>query len=246
MSFPYSIVLVTITFFSTMIGGVFTLTKASVDIRPFFAFAAGSLLGISFFDLIPEAVSISIDSGIRLIFMMSTIAAAFLIFHALDRYMVLHAPSEGHLENGLRTTGTVKASGLSFHSLLEGVAIGTAFRVRFELGLVVALAVIFHDFSDGLNTVTVILRSGSGNRRAFYWLFLDSVTPLMGAAMTYLIPIPIFAVGFLLAFLAGEFLYLGAADLLPEAHHGQKSAKLVLATVAGVVLILTTTQLLQV
>lgn len=246
MAFPYGVFFVIVTFFSTMMGGIFTIRRAGVDIKPFFAFAAGALVGITFFDLLPEAVSIASDSGTRLIFLMSTIVLAFLVFHILDRFMVLHALKEGHPEHGLQTSGIVKAAGLSIHSLLDGVAIGAAFHVGFELGLVVALAVVFHDFSDGLNTVTVMLRAGGSERSAFSWLVLDSITPLLGAASTFVIPIPTYAIGFMLAFFAGEFLYLGAADLLPEAHREKTSAKLVLATVLGIALIFATTQILHV
>jgi ZIP family zinc transporter len=177
---------------------------------------------------------------------MIVIVAAFLFFHVLDRFLIFHAMGEGHVEHGLRTSGIVKAAGLAIHSFLDGVAIGAAFQVRFELGLVVALAVVFHDFSDGLNTVTVMLRSGSSSRTAFSWLFLDSVTLLLGATSTYMIPIPIYLVGFMLSFFVGEFLYLGAADLLPEAHRQGSSAMLVLATIAGVLIIFVTTQLLNI
>jgi ZIP family zinc transporter len=91
-----------------------------------------------------------------------------------------------------------------------------------------------------------MLRSGSGRRAAFSWLFLDAVTPLLGATSTYLIPIPIYVVGIMLSFFVGEFLYLGAADLLPEAHRQGSSTKLVLATIAGVLVIFVTTELLNI
>lgn len=229
-----------------MVGGIFTLRRAAVDIKPFFAFAAGALVGITFFDLIPEAVSISIDTGVQLMLLMSTIVVAFLVFHILDRFVVLHAMKDGHPEHGLQTSGMIKASGLSVHSFLDGVAIGAAFHVGLELGVVVAMAVIFHDFSDGLNTVTVMLRSGSSERRAFGWLVLDSITPLLGASATFLISVPSYAIGFMLAFFSGEFLYLGAADLLPEAHREKTSAKLVLATILGIAIVFVTTQLLRI
>lgn len=246
MVLPYRELFVIITFFSTMMGGLFTLRKAALDIKPFFAFAAGALIGICFFDLLPESVSISMNEGVKFDYMMIVIVMAFLFFHVLDRFLIFHGMVEGHVEHGLRTSGMVKAAGLVVHSFLDGVAIGAAFQVRFELGLVVALAVVFHDFSDGLNTVTVMLRSGSSRHAAFSWLFLDSVTPLIGATSTYLIPIPIYMVGFMLSFFVGEFLYLGAADLLPEAHREGSSAKLVLATIGGVLVIFATTRLLNI
>lgn len=246
MQAPYGFVFVVITFFSTMIGGVFSLRKTGVDINMLFAFAAGALIGISFFDILPESVSISLATGIQVSLIMSIVVVAFLIFHTLDQCIVcLHTRKDGQPEHAPPISGIMKASGLSVHSFLDGVAIGTAFYVGFELGLVVALAVVFHDFSDGLNTVTVMLRSGSTQRTAFGWLVLDSVTPILGATATLLASIPIYVIAFVLAFFAGEFLYLGATDLLPEAHRHENSLKLLLATILGIAMIYATTQALR-
>jgi ZIP family zinc transporter len=159
---------------------------------------------------------------------------------------VLHALKDGHPEHGLQSTGPIKAAGLSLHSFLDGVAIGAAFHVGFELGLVVALAVVFHDFSDGLNTVTVMLRSGRTKRAAFSWLLLDSIAPMLGAITTFLLAIPVQIIALILPFFVGEFLYLGAADLLPEAHSHGSSARVVLATVLGTSVIFIVTRFLQI
>lgn len=126
------------------------------------------------------------------------------------------------------------------------MAIGAAFHVGFELGLVVALAVVFHDFSDGLNTVTAMLRSSKDKRAASSWLLLDFITPMLGAITTFVLAIPIQTIALIYPFFVGEFLYLGAADLLPEAHRHGSSAKLVLATVLGILVIFTVTRFLQV
>lgn len=246
MPVSYGFLFVTVTFFSTMIGGVFALRRVGLDINMLFAFAAGALIGISFFDIIPEAAMLSTSTGVQLNLLMITIVVAFMIFHTLDQcFLCLHTKKDGHPGHAPQISGLVKASGLSLHSFLDGVAIGTAFYVGFELGLLVALAVVFHDFSDGLNTVTVMMRSGSSHRTAFGWLVLDSVTPLLGAATTLLAPLPLYAVTFLLAFFAGEFLYLGATDLLPEAHRHEASFKLLGATILGVAMIFATTQVLR-
>ncbi len=246
MTVPFGILFVVITFFSTMGGGIFTLRQSRFDIRFFFAFAAGTLLGISFFDLLPEAISISMENSLSLDVLMVVVVIAFLLFHILDRFVVLHALKEGHPEHGLKSSGPIKAAGLSLHSFLDGVAIGAAFHVSFELGLVVALAVVFHDFSDGLNTVTVMLRSTKEKRAAFTWLLLDSITPMLGAITTFLLAIPIQIIALILPFFVGEFLYLGAADLLPEAHRHGSSAKLVIATVLGISIIFVVTRFLRI
>ena len=246
MQLSYGFLFVTVTFFSTMIGGAVSLRRTSFDINMLFAFAAGALIGISFFDIIPEAATLSASTGIQLNLLMSTVVVAFLLFHTLDQCVLcLHTKKEGGSDHGPQIRGIVKASGLSVHSFLDGVAIGTAFYVGFELGLLVALAVVFHDFSDGLNTVTVMIRSGSSHRTALRWLVLDAVTPIVGATATLVAPIPTYAITILLAFFAGEFLYLGATDLLPEAHRHAASLKLLASTILGVGMMFATTQLIH-
>jgi ZIP family zinc transporter len=230
-----------------MIGGVFALRRVLLDINLLFAFAAGALIGISFLDILPEAANLAIGTGIQLSIVMIVVAVAFLLFHAVDQcFLCLHTSKGGQPGHAPPISGMVKASGLSIHSFLDGVAIGTAFYVGFELGLIVALAVVFHDFSDGLNTVTVMLRTGSSTRTAFSWLTLDSITPILGAAATLLARIPVYGITLLLAFFAGEFLYLGATDLLPEAHRHENSIKLLFATILGVLMIFATTQVMRI
>jgi len=246
LAIPYGILFVVITFFSTMGGGIFILRQSRLNMSFFFAFAAGALLGISFFDLLPEAISIAMENSISLDLLMVVVVIAFLLFHILDRFIVLHAVREGHPEHGLESSGPIKAVGLSLHSFLDGVAIGAAFHSGFELGVVVALAVVFHDFSDGLNTVAVMLRSTKEKRAAFLWLLLDSITPMLGAITTFILEIPIYIIALILPFFVGEFLYLGAADLLPEAHRHGSSARLVIATILGISTIYIVTRFLHI
>jgi len=82
----------------------------------------------------------------------------------------------------------------------------------------VAMAVIAHDFSDGLNTVTLMLSHRNSSKRALILLLVDATTPLLGAASTLLFRIPNQILILYLGFFAGFLLYIGASDLLPEAH----------------------------
>jgi ZIP family zinc transporter len=84
--------------------------------------------------------------------------------------------------------------------------------------MVIALAVIFHDFPDGMNTVTVMLKSGNSLKSSLRMLMLDAVTPVLGAIVSLFITSVDRYLVYLLPFFAGGFLYLGASDLLPEAH----------------------------
>lgn len=209
----------------------------------FFAFAAGALLGVSFFDIFPEIITLLQSGAIDTTVALGTVVVAFLFFHVVDRSITIHSlRSHPDQDRGRMMNGRVRAAGLSIHSFLDGVAIGTAFHIGFSLGVIVGLAVVFHDFSDGLNTVTVMLRAGAKSRPAFYWLLTDSITPVMGAASTFLFFLSDYVLALLLAFFVGEFLFIGAADLLPEAHESGTSFRLVLATILGVLVIFTVTR----
>jgi ZIP family zinc transporter len=111
---------------------------------------------------------------------------------------------------------------------------------------VIGLAVIFHDFSDGLNTVTVMQRSGSSYKISLGWLLIDSLTPLIGALSTFLFTLGMGTIAMLLAFFVGEFLFIGMADMLPEAHSKGTSYKVVLASILGVLLIFIVTRFLSI
>lgn len=238
MTGELALLFVVVTFFSTLTGGLFTLKNSRLQVKYFFAFAAGALLGVSFFDIFPEIIAILQSGVVDTTVVLGTIVVAFLFFHVLDRTITIHSIRSHPNDNGGKmTNGRIRAAGLSTHSFLDGVAIGTAFHLGFALGVLVGLAVVFHDFSDGLNTVTVMLRAGAKSGPAFYWLLTDAVTPMIGAASTFLFFLSDGVLAILLAFFVGEFLFIGAADLLPEAHERGTSFRLVLATVLGVSLI---------
>ncbi|TMH30881.1 MAG: hypothetical protein E6H63_04670 [Betaproteobacteria bacterium] len=114
--------------------------------------------------------------------------------------------------------GALSAFALAGHSFMDGVGIGLGFQVSNTVGVTVAMAVIAHDFCDGLNTVSLMLVHRNTKRRSLAMLVLDAAAPVIGAASTLLFQAPpAFSVVYL-GFFAGFLLYIGAADILPEAH----------------------------
>jgi len=145
---------------------------------------------------------------------------------------VLHAGGDEGI-GGHTHRGRLGAGSLSIHSFLDGTAIGLAFQVSVPLGAVVAVAVLVHDFSDGINTVTVILKNAGSSREAFRWLLVDALAPLLGVAATLLYRLPDAALGSVLALFAGFFLYIGASDLLPESYHAHPTKLTTIMTLSG-------------
>ncbi len=229
-----------LTFISTGVGGL-----AAIRFRDqrhlLLGFSAGAVLAVVFFDILPEVFSTRGAPGS----VMLASAAGFLAFFALERYTALHKSREHPHQAQAHEAelGVLGAAGLSVHSLLDGVAIGIGFQASSEIGMVIALAVIAHDFTDGLNTVNVVLAHGNPLRRSVMWLFVDMMTPILGAASTLLFALPESALPWILAFFAGFFLYIGASDLLPEARE-HDSPMVGVATAAGMLLIFLVTRFL--
>jgi len=99
---------------------------------------------------------------------------------------------------------------------LEGLAIGVGFQFQFALGLEVAVAVISHDFCDGLSTLALMLNSGNSLKSSIRLLFVDAIVPVLGVATSLFLGVQNYFLVFALSFLAGSFIYMGAGNLLPD------------------------------
>ena len=217
------------TFSSTMLGGLLAL-RWSDKLHLILGFSAGAVIGVAFFDLLPEALKLGTTYyGAATI--TSIAALAFVAYLFVDRFVLLHAHTD---EDAHHHRGNVSAGTLSFHSLLDGVCIGFAFHVSPAVGAVVAVAVLTHDFSDGINTINLILKNGGSMKKAFRWLLIDAVAPVFGMVSTLFFAVTESTLGIILAAFCGFFLYLGATDLLPESHHRHPTLWTSVATALGV------------
>jgi ZIP family zinc transporter len=218
---------------ATLLGGLCAL-RLKDRLHLILGFSAGAVLGVAFFDLMPEAFALAAQSvGVSALF--TTIAAGFLAYMLIERYVALHSHSD-HETHTHTHSGFFGAATLCLHSFLDGVGMGLAFKVSPEVGLVVALAVLAHDFSDGINTVSMVHRSGQG-RNAWRWVIADALAPVFGVIATLFFTVTSEALGLLLALFGGFFLYIGAADLLPESHHRHPVIWTTLSSAAGVALL---------
>lgn len=202
--------------------------------------AAGIMLGVVAFDLLPEAIR---HSG-HLVFgvpaaLLATIGGFFTV-HILERSLAIHRGHEaefwghGHRHrHGTESVGLLAGSGLVAHSTLDGLGIGFGFQAGTSLGVTVAIAVIAHDFADGFNTFTITTLFGNARRRAVLLLVLDAVAPVVGAIIGTFVSVPASAIGIYLGYFAGFLLYLATSDILPEAHARHPSRLTMVCTVAG-------------
>lgn len=220
-------------FAATFAGGLWAL-RSTRWLGFTIALGAGVRIGAAFFDLAPEAAAQLGSVQTAMLFA----AAGFLVFYLVEHLTLLHVGHEaGMALERHEHVGVVGAGGMSIHSFLDGIAVGAAFHVGAELGLLVAVVVVVHDFSDGIGTVTVLLANGARPHVAFRWLLIDAAAPVVGALAAFVIVIPSPVLGALLGLFAGFFVYVGAAELLPEAHRKDRSPWVMVATLAGAALI---------
>ena len=231
-------------FFSTLAGGMAAL-RFHHRLHPFMAFASGVLVATAIADLLPEAQSLvgpdrELEAGVAALagYLLFTLIESFIhqqsFEHAPDHDHALadvpphaHGPALGHEPASSRPArgflAILPPASLIVHSTLDGLAIGLAFQAGASLGAIVLLAVLFHDFADGMNVVTLAFDAARGRRLAIGFLVIDALAPVVGAGLSLVIQIPPVALGWLLASFAGVFIAIGASHLLPESQHERPS-----------------------
>jgi len=223
----WAIPLAGLTVLSTLAGG-FVALRIARELTTAIALTGGVVVAVALFEVLPEAIDALGDArDVGLL-----VGAGFVFFFLAERLLVLHhrddeAPAHAHAR-----VGALGATGLSLHSFIDGLGIGLAFDISTETGLLVFVAVISHDFADGLNTVGFVLRQSGDRKAALRWLSIDAVAPLLGAIVGTSLSVSEHTLGAVLAVYAGFFLFMGATDLLPHAHE-HPSAKRVALTLAG-------------
>ena len=223
-------------FFVTLLGGLFAL-KFKDQLHLFIGFSAGAVIGVAFFDLLPEALELG-SGNYSISSLTATTALGFVIYMLLDRASLLHSHPDEVCKNPVHShaRGQIGAGSLSLHSFMDGIAIGLAFQVSAAVGMIVAAAVLVHDFSDGINTVSVILKNGGDKRLAFRWLLADAFAPAAGILSTLFFTLHQENLGLVLALFTGFFLYIGASDLLPESHHAHPTKWTTFMTLSGILI----------
>lgn len=215
----YPIILSLITSLATLLGG-YVAARNRNRFGVIAAFSAGVLIGVPLFQLLPASFTLAEMLHTSTVNILYMTGLGFTFLYMLERLLAVKKVRSGDGWKYVRHSagGVYGASELALHSFADGFAIGVGFHFNFQIGIIVALAVIFHDFPDGMNTVTVMLNSGNSLKSSMRMLVLDAVTPVLGAAASLFITQVDRYLVYLLPFFAGGFLYLGASDLLPEAH----------------------------
>ncbi|MDP9212220.1 MAG: ZIP family metal transporter [bacterium] len=181
-------------------------------------FAAGVLLATSFLDLLPEALEFGVDT--QAVFAASLLAMA--VFYYVERFIHgthQHHADESHLHAHASSRYLILV-GDGIHNFVDGVAIASAFLVSPELGVAATLAVAAHELPHEIADYGVLIHSGLSRARALMYNFLSALTAVLGAAAVFVARDFVEAnLGLFLAAAAGMFIYIAAANLIPELHH---------------------------
>jgi zinc transporter ZupT len=220
-------------FVSTFLGGLLAL-KFKDRMHLVLGFTAGVILGVVSFDVLPEVFELARQQHIETVRPMIALVVGFLVFHVLEKaVLVHHAQEENYGDHHHPHVGVLSAAALIGHSFMDGVGIGLGFQVSPVVGFSVAFAVIAHDFCDGLNTVSLMLAHHNTDRKSLFMLGLDALAPVLGAASVLFFTVPGHALVLYLGFFAGFLLYIGASDILPEAHARHSSPWTLVMTCLG-------------
>jgi len=231
------IIISILTFVSTFLGGIFAIKNKS-KIHYIMAFAAGVLLGVVSFDIFPEIISQIKTYNFSSVEVMVALVVGFLLFHILEKsILIYHCHEKNCVAHKHPHIGVASALALTGHSFMDGVGIGLGFQINPAIGILVAIAVISHDFTDGMNTIALMLSNHNTDKKSKAFLLLDAIAPVLGAASTLFFTVSPHFLVLYLGFFAGFLLYIGASDILPEAHSEQSSYKLMGLTILGTLLI---------
>lgn len=208
----------------TLSGGILALYSRLrlVEQRYLVAFSGGSMVAIALFDLIPEMQTHNAWA----------LLLGFFSIYLLEKLVLIHACHEAECET--HTTGWGALIGIAIESLIDGMAIAVGFRTEPALGFLIALAISAHELPRGIATTVVMQQAGFKSSRLWLALLIDAGFVPLGVLLSGWIPTS--AIEPLLGFTAGIFLYVGASDLLPEAHQ-RFNRSVVLATLTGAALI---------
>lgn len=225
------------TFVSTFLGGIFAI-KFKEKFSGIMAFAAGVLLAVVGFEILPEIINQVKENDFPSIMPMAALVGGFLIFHILEKTILIHHSHEhDYAEHKHPDVGVFSALALVGHSFMDGIGIGLGFQLNEAVGSLMAIAVISHDFTDGMNTVTLMLSHKNSASKSKIFLLFDSLAPILGAVSTLFIKFSPAALVIYLGFFAGFLLYISTSDILPEAHSKKSSFGLIGLTVLGVIFI---------
>jgi zinc and cadmium transporter len=196
-----------------LVGSVTLLLSArTLDtlLLPLVAMAAGSLIGGALFHMIPASLAVIADD--RQVWLL--LLFGFALFMALEQFLHWHHCHRASADCKKPLTYLILV-GDGLHNFIGGLAIASTFLIDIRLGITAWIAAAAHEIPQELGDFGVLVHGGWPKNRALLFNLLSGLTFLAGGLLTYTLSFAI-DVSFLIPFAAGNFLYIAAADLVPE------------------------------
>jgi zinc and cadmium transporter len=196
------------------------MTSATLEkiLVPLVAFAAGALLAGAFFHMIPVALL----AGINITSIGVLVLIGFTTFLILEQYLHWHHDHTVPKKRKAPLTYLVLI-GDGLHNFLGGLAIGGTFLIDIRLGIASWLAAAAHEVPQELGDFAVLIHGGWSKRSALLFNFLSGLTFLLGGLVAYKLSFKV-DVSWLIAFAAGNFIYIGASDLVPQVNQQNEAS----------------------
>ncbi|OGE69146.1 hypothetical protein A3J21_01945 [Candidatus Daviesbacteria bacterium RIFCSPLOWO2_02_FULL_43_11] len=182
------------------------------------SFAAGTMLAVSFLDLLPEALESAAEGANIFI----PVLLGIVVFFFLERFVLwFHHHDETH---DMHPSAVLILLGDGLHNFIDGIAIAAAFLTNPGIGFATTLAIAAHEIPQEIADFSVLIHGGMEKTKALFFNFISGLTALVGAVLAfYFLENLTGVLPLSLAFTAGMFIYIACSDLIPEMHqHASK------------------------
>lgn len=210
-----SVLLVSLISFSGLLALTFNMIWARKTLNLLVSFAAGALLGDVFIHLIPELADkqqITLETSVYILL-------AIIAFFIMEKYVHWHH-HHGITDEDQTAHHLVFANlfGDGVHNLIDGMIIGGAYLLDIKLGIATTVAVILHEIPQEFGDFGVLIYAGLSKGKALFYNFISALTALLGLGIALLVPASEKLPAIMASIAVGSFIYIAAADLIPETH----------------------------
>lgn len=208
----------------SLIGVIITGHKIKNFLYYFIAFAAGTLIAASFFDLIPHALEEIESLGVHAHDSLIYVVFGILIFFLIETF--IHWHHCGHENCHRKPAGVLIFTGDFVHNFVDGLLIAGAFMLDFWTGVIATLIIMIHEIPQEFGDFAILLHSGYSRMQAIKINFVSALSAVLGGIVGYFMFDTMSSITpYAVMIAAGGFLYIALSDIIPEMHDGQDKRK---------------------
>lgn len=252
----YIIIFTTLGSLLGVLGGTLLLFRKKIShtvTHGLSAFAAGSLLGAAFLDLLPEAFHHMEELGVEEaeVSIFLYVLSGILIFFLLERFIhwFHHHHHQNHEEADLKPIVPLIVFGDGVHNFIDGILIAATFMVDIRLGIITTFAIVAHELPQEIGDFGLLLHKGIKRSKVFLYNLVSQLTAVAGGIVTYYLGNSIDGIlPLLISITSGFFIYIALSDLVPDIHNENKKGFAVMESgllILGILVIWVSISLLE-